>query len=448
MASSSEQSNSFEEQRQRRLQRRRERERARRASETAQQREERLGRRRVGSIMASSSEQLESNSSEEQRQRRLQRRRERERARRASETAQQREERLGRRRVRDRARRAAQTVQQRQASQQRRSNRQNAESAQEREDRLLQLRVNQRQRLAAESLEERERRLQERDTQTTQCTGEQFRQSSVQLKMKRFHECFTSLSPQKCFTCSECFPGLQLRTSTTECMRCSRDKHIPKVYSSANNMDPGQLPSQLQVSTCVHVIMWHSNNYTITFVQGLTQVEEMLISAVLPIMSLYKLPHGQYGYSGHVINLPQDIASFANSLPRLPSELDVIIVRKEGAVNSHRDFRVRRAIVLRALQWLVTNNKYYRHVSINPNALVMLPDDGELNCLHCVSLDSSEEDAGSPVMQDESEDPYDTHLSGSFVLNPAWINLLCDAGVADHILHKHTTLSLIIQPYF
>ena len=62
---------------------------------------------------------------------------------------------------------------------------------------------------------------------------------------------------------------------------------------------------------------------------------EMLISAVLPIMFLYKLPHGQYTYSGHVINLPQDVASFANSLRRLPSELDVIIVRKEGASNSH-----------------------------------------------------------------------------------------------------------------
>ena len=48
-----------------------------------------------------------------------------------------------------------------------------------------------------------------------------------------------------------------------------------------------------------------------------------MISAVLPIMSLYKLPHGQYAYTGHVINLPQDVASFANSLPRLPSELDV-----------------------------------------------------------------------------------------------------------------------------
>ncbi len=53
----------------------------------------------------------------------------------------------------------------------------------------------------------------------------------------------------------------------------------------------------------------------ITLLQGLTQVEEMLISAVMPIMSIYRLPHGQYGYSGHVINLPQDVVSFASSLP-------------------------------------------------------------------------------------------------------------------------------------
>ena len=82
----------------------------------------------------------------------------------------------------------------------------------------------------------------------------------------------------------------------------------------------------------------------------------MLISAVLPIMSLYRLPHGQYGYSGHVINLPQDVASFASSLPRLPSELDIIVVRKEGATQSHRDFRVRRSVVLRALQCMAASN--------------------------------------------------------------------------------------------
>ena len=107
----------------------------------------------------------------------------------------------------------------------------------------------------------------------------------------------------------------------------------------------------------------------------------MLISRVLPIMSLYRLPHGQYAYSGHVINLPQDIACFANSLPRLPSELDIIVIRK-GAANSHRDFHVRRAVVLRALQWLLTNNKYYRGVRLNPDALALLPEDGNLTGLH------------------------------------------------------------------
>ena len=76
----------------------------------------------------------------------------------------------------------------------------------------------------------------------------------------------------------------------------------------------------------------------------------MLISGVLPIMSLYRLPHGQYAYSGHVMKLPQDVASFADSLPRLPCELDIIMVWKEGAANTHHDFRVMRGVVLHALQ--------------------------------------------------------------------------------------------------
>ena len=44
---------------------------------------------------------------------------------------------------------------------------------------------------------------------------------------------------------------------------------------------------------------------------------------------------GQYEDSGHVINLPQDVAAFSNTLPQLSSELDVIIVRKEGTDQSH-----------------------------------------------------------------------------------------------------------------
>ena len=81
--------------------------------------------------------------------------------------------------------------------------------------------------------------------------------------------------------------------SSAACNRCSRDKREPKLHSAANNMDPGPVPPALQ---------------------GQTQVEEMLISPVMPIMSVYRLPQGQFGYSGHVINLPQDVASFVHSL--------------------------------------------------------------------------------------------------------------------------------------
>ena len=116
----------------------------------------------------------------------------------------------------------------------------------------------------------------------------------------------------------------------------------------------------------------------------------MLVSAVTPIMSIYQLPQGQYGYSGHVINLPQDVASFSNTLPQLPSKLDVIIVRKEGTDKSHRHFHVRRSVVHRALQWLVMYNKYYRpsNVCIDGNTLDQLPDDGNLTQLRRIAIDS------------------------------------------------------------
>ena len=55
----------------------------------------------------------------------------------------------------------------------------------------------------------------------------------------------------------------------------------------------------------------------------------MLVSAIMPVMSIYRLPYGHYGYSGHVINFPQDVKSFATRLPRLPSEIDILVVRKE-----------------------------------------------------------------------------------------------------------------------
>ena len=136
----------------------------------------------------------------------------------------------------------------------------------------------------------------------------------------------------------------------------------------------------------------------------------MLISAVMPLMSIYRLPNGQYGYRGHVINLPQDITTLATSLPRLSKDLDILLVRKEGGENTHRDFRVRRSVVLHALQWLKQHNKYYHSIRIDFEALSQLPVDGDLTGLKSVE---------DPVLDEDEEqqpgDDKDTHDRGSFV---------------------------------
>ena len=111
----------------------------------------------------------------------------------------------------------------------------------------------------------------------------------------------------------------------------------------------------------------------------------MLISAILPIMTLYHLPHSQYGYCGHVINLPQDVASFANGLPDLPIDLAVIVVRNKGAAQLHHDFCVRRSRVLSAVQWLQVN--IYHGVTINPDALDLLTGDGDMSGPTSITLD-------------------------------------------------------------
>ena len=138
----------------------------------------------------------------------------------------------------------------------------------------------------------------------------------------------------------------------------------------------------------------------------------MLISHILPIMAIYRLPYGPHGYRGHILNVPQDVTSFINNLPRSPSTLDVIIVRKEGAVESHKDFRVRRSVVLRVLQWLVVNNNYYHDVTINHDVLALLPTDEDLTDLLTTTVFSDEVEV--PPQQDNA-DPYSTHFGSTFV---------------------------------
>ena len=189
----------------------------------------------------------------------------------------------------------------------------------------------------------------------------------MQTKLSAFRAKISCIEYKLCMSCKERFPGLAV-SSSGSCTRCSRDKTESRLYSAANNMDPGPLPLALQ---------------------GLMQVKEILIAQVMLIMSVYKLPRGQLGYIGRVVNLPQDVCTCVTTLPR--SSFVVVVVRKTGESGSHKDFRVRRSRVLSALEWLKENNLYCVGISIDHSLLAQLPVDGDMPDLFVVySTDESD----------------------------------------------------------
>ena len=168
-------------------------------------------------------------------------------------------------------------------------------------------------------------------------------QQHAKKNIDMFHKSNT-YSIHQCTVCHEAWPLKTNPCKEYRCLRCTKDKQAPKKFSSQNEMIPSIVPVQLQ---------------------GLSQVEEMLIARALSIMSVYLKPGGQRGYSGHCVNLPQNIAKLANSLPRYPKDLSVILVKMKAKDNNFKNLEVRRQKVADALQWLINNNSQYKCIKIN-----------------------------------------------------------------------------------
>lgn len=72
----------------------------------------------------------------------------------------------------------------------------------------------------------------------------------------------------------------------------------------------------------------------------------MLIARAFPVISIYIKPGGQRAYKGHCINFPQDIQDLADTLPKYPKELPIIVIIAEGKNNTSKDLIVQRQKVL------------------------------------------------------------------------------------------------------
>jgi hypothetical protein len=68
----------------------------------------------------------------------------------------------------------------------------------------------------------------------------------VKAKLLKFHQEIGEINVPTCTICDETCPGMAVNKES-ECIRCTRDKRAPKLFSADNDMHPGAVPAELQV---------------------------------------------------------------------------------------------------------------------------------------------------------------------------------------------------------
>ncbi|XP_059076947.1 uncharacterized protein LOC131876152 [Cryptomeria japonica] len=200
---------------------------------------------------------------------------------------------------------------------------------------------------------------------------------------------------------------------------------------------------------------------------SLTQVEEMLIARVNPILQVTHATGGQYKYKGHTISFPQNVEHISNILPHTIDHLPIIIVRRRDQRGTNYNFTVNRDRVYKALKYKIEHDKYYSDVIVNENALNDLSsnfDENIFNRLKTVHMefdsDANEIIFVGPIMEiDEGNTIDHTNSMASKLPNAqkemelihAWINnpdtnqtaLIDWPAIGTSPINEYVTLGLL-----
>ncbi|KAF8195724.1 hypothetical protein K438DRAFT_1587127, partial [Mycena galopus ATCC 62051] len=217
------------------------------------------------------------------------------------------------------------------------------------------------------------------------------------------------LKLESCDACHEQWFDLDVKSG--KCEKCRKTGTNRDKFQDVNEMNPGTIPGP-------------------DVLPPLTQIEEMIISPVHALVSLYQIRGGQFKYSGHCCNFARDTAIFHNKVPLLPEECDVIIMRRTGVEpgsneDIHQDFRVRRHVIQKWLVYLEANHPTFRsrRVNIDWARLNDLPVDASvrdrLRTVESQAIPGAEQEDTGPPEEGDQEQPQDPLFTRGFVPNVA-----------------------------
>jgi hypothetical protein len=215
--------------------------------------------------------------------------------------------------------------------------------------------------------------------------------------LKAFHGALEAIEMEKCTRCYAKWFLMNLKDGV--CQHCrtvdkKRAADEPFLYSSENNLFPGEKPD----------------------LPPLSQTEEMLIARIHVCMEVRQVRGHQYKYRGHVVNFLQNYEKVIDTLPLMPADLEIVLLRPRNATNERqfthqfrRDFRVRRKAVLEWLRFLQQNHPGYHNITINHSALASLPEDGSVeDQLQNTEIDEGNHEEGNTADNGHEGGPLPT----------------------------------------
>ena len=149
-----------------------------------------------------------------------------------------------------------------------------------------------------------------------------------------------------CFVCGRC---------VKEHRKVSLDPaHIFK-FSSENNMLRSLAPRELR---------------------DLTEVETMFVKILITLKRSYTAKGFMKLSDGASVTIPNNLLILAETLPRLPHQVGMLILQNRNFRGDISRFCVRRKYIHIALLWLSENNPLYFNLPINLTALNQIPENG------------------------------------------------------------------------
>ena len=154
------------------------------------------------------------------------------------------------------------------------------------------------------------------------------------------------------------------------CKACIKDANSLKnltlfsLFSKSNRLNLGPIPSFLPI---------------------LTTVKELLIARVYVYLQVMCVYSQQHHYTGHVCCFGQNILKTWRQLPRLPTKLDILVVRPTAVEGGEylswrftKRYTIRRFAIAQWLYFLKVNYSNYYNVEIYSTWLTSLPKNGSI----------------------------------------------------------------------